>query len=239
VLSSKSHKIFRFGVNWVTLGLVVQLPFRKDRFFCVNLLWRVYAKKTKDLPHHTKSQLARQMLDVVSGWLPEHTLYVVADSAYVGKHLLKGLPEHVHVVGPLHWRAALSTAVPADAHKNRKKGDRLPTPAELFDDPPLGWDDLVVATPKGDKRLEVQQLLGPRWYASAGPRPLQVVLVRDPEGDWRDEALLCTDLGLSAAAVVLGYMRRWSVEKAHADYTSRRRGVTPRPVAYHLGERAA
>ena len=41
VLSSRKHKIFRFGVNWVTLGVVVALPFRKDRFFCVNLLWRV------------------------------------------------------------------------------------------------------------------------------------------------------------------------------------------------------
>src|SRR6478672_13125680 len=53
VLSSRKHKIFRFGVNWVTLGVVVQLPFRKDRFFCVNLLWRVYSKKTKGLPHQT------------------------------------------------------------------------------------------------------------------------------------------------------------------------------------------
>src|SRR5947207_13139092 len=51
VLSSRKHKLFRFGVNWVTLGVVVQLPFRKDRFFCVNLLWRVYSKKVKGLPH--------------------------------------------------------------------------------------------------------------------------------------------------------------------------------------------
>ena len=57
VLSSRKHKIFRFGVNWVTLGVVIQLPFRKDRPFCVNLLWRAYSKKVKGLPHQTKSQL--------------------------------------------------------------------------------------------------------------------------------------------------------------------------------------
>ena len=28
MLSSKRHKVFRFGTNWVTLGLIVQLPFR-------------------------------------------------------------------------------------------------------------------------------------------------------------------------------------------------------------------
>ena len=100
VLSSRKHKIFRFGVNWVTLGVVIQLPFRKDRFFCVNLLWRVYAKKSKGLPHQTKSQLARQMLDLVATWLPERTVYVVADSAYIGKHLLKGLPKQVQAIGP-------------------------------------------------------------------------------------------------------------------------------------------
>ena len=48
------------------MGVVVQLPFRKDRCFCINLLWRVYAKKVKGLPHQTKSQLARQMLEVVA-----------------------------------------------------------------------------------------------------------------------------------------------------------------------------
>src|SRR5829696_15595 len=61
VLSTKRHKVFRFGTNWVSLGLVVQLPFRPDRFFCLNVLWRVAAKKGKAKAgqHKTKPQLAR------------------------------------------------------------------------------------------------------------------------------------------------------------------------------------
>src|ERR1700722_18366352 len=114
VLSSRKHKIFRFGVNWVTLGVVVQLPFRKDRFFCVNLLWRVYSKAVKGLPHQTKSELARQMLDLIAIWLPEHTLYVVADCAYIGAKLLKGLPDNVHAVGPIHPKANLTSPLPLD-----------------------------------------------------------------------------------------------------------------------------
>ena len=35
VLSTAKHKIFRFGNNWVTLGVVVQLPFRPDRYYCL------------------------------------------------------------------------------------------------------------------------------------------------------------------------------------------------------------
>ena len=213
VLSSKRHKIFRFGTNWVTLGLVVQLPCRPDRFFCVNLLWRVYAKKTAGLPHRTKSQLARQMVEAVAEWLPGHTLYVVGGSAYVGRHLLKGLPDNVHVVGPLHWKAALSEPLPAGSQGRRRKGDPLPCPKQLLGDDSRGvWQGVVLRHPKGSKPLQVK-VLGPVcWYASAGPRPLRVVLVRDPDRKWRDEALLCTDLGLSAEEVVLGYVRRWSVE---------------------------
>ena len=44
-----------------------------------------------------------------------------------------------------------------------------------------------------------------------------MVLVHDPEGKWRDEALVCTDLTLSAAEVITGYCRRWSVEVAFCD----------------------
>src|SRR5437588_10954929 len=59
VLSSRRHKVFRYGLNWVTLGLVVQLPFRPGRPFCVNLLWRLAAKKGNKTSkeHRTKPQL--------------------------------------------------------------------------------------------------------------------------------------------------------------------------------------
>jgi DDE superfamily endonuclease len=217
VLSTKRHKVFRFGTNWVTLGLAVQLPFRQDRFFCLNILWRVYTKKTAGLPHQTKSQLAREMLEAVAGWLPGHALYAVGDSAYVGKHLLKGLPGNAHVIGPVHWKAGLTSPLPDGYAGRRKKGDGLTTPKGALDDGRWGWRALRLRHPKGEKDLLVK-VVGPCcWYASAGQRPLQVVLVRDPAGQWRDEALLSTDVGLSAEEVIAAYLRRWSVEVAYCD----------------------
>ena len=44
-----------------------------------------------------------------------------------------------------------------------------------------------------------------------------MVLVRDPAKKWRDEALLCSDLDLSAEEVIVSYLRRWSVEVAYCD----------------------
>jgi len=219
VLSSKRHKVFRFGTNWVTLGLVVRLPFRKDRFFCLNVLWRVAAKKAKAKAgqHKTKPQLARQMVELAASWLPGRRLVVLADRAYVGKALLKGLPEGVAAIGPIHKKAALTLPLP-EGHKGRRKiGDALTTPAEAFEDGRWAWQDLTLRHPKGEKGLQVK-VIGPCcWYASAGQMPLNVVLVRDPQGEWRDEALLCGALDLSAEEVVLGYLRRWSVEVAYCE----------------------
>jgi hypothetical protein len=214
VLSSRKHKIFRFGVNWVTLGVVIQLPFRQERFFCVNLLWRAYSKKVKDLPHQTKSQLARQMLDLVATWLPEHTVYVVADSAYMGKHLLKGLPEHVHGIGPIHPKASLTHPLPPGGNGKRKIGEPLAKPKEMMENAQFGsWDELSLPLPNGTRKdLMVKVIKGVCWYPVAGQRKMQLVLVRDPAKKWRDELLLSTDLRLSASDVILGYMRRWSVE---------------------------
>lgn len=219
VLSSKRHKVFRFGTNWVSLGLVVQLPFRTDRFFCCNILWRVAAKKDKARPdsHRTKPQLAREMLEVMAAWLPGRRLVVLADSAYLGKALLKGLPQNVATIGPIHKKAALTLTLPQGYKGRRRIGDALTTPAEAFADGRWAWQGLLLHHPGGQKRLHVK-VIGPCcWYASAGQTPLKVVLVRDPEGKWRDEMLLSSDLELSAEEVVLGYLKRWSVEPCYCD----------------------
>jgi len=55
------------------------------------------------------------------------------------------------------------------------------------------------------------------WYECAGQRLLRVVLLRDPDLQWRDEALLCGDPESSACEIIAGYMRRWSVEVAYCD----------------------
>jgi hypothetical protein len=219
VLSSRKHKIFRHGVNWVTLGVIIQLPFRKDRFFCVNLLWRVYSKAVKGLPHQTKSELARQMLDLIAIWLPEHTLYVVADCAYIGAKLLKGLPDNVHAVGPIHPKANLTSPLPLDYEGKRKTGNKLPTPTEMMESlDSVEWKNLKLNLPTGtQKMLKVKVVKGVCWYSVMEQREIQVVLVRDPEKKWRDERLMSTDMRLSAAEVILGYMKRWSVEVCYRE----------------------
>ena len=55
------------------------------------------------------------------------------------------------------------------------------------------------------------------WYRGCKSEPVLVVLIRDPLGQWRDEALVATDPTVSAEFVIQGYCRRWSVELAFFD----------------------
>jgi hypothetical protein len=220
VLSSKKHKVFRFGNNWVMMGIVVELAIRPNRYFCLPIAWRVYEKrgtKTKQ-EHQTKCQLAAEMIVMVAAWFPLREFLVVADIAYIGKALLKGRPANVEVLGPLCWNAALYEAV-TEPHRGHQHGKRLVTPkAMLADDETWPAKTMRIEFKNGCKRaLKVKVIRDVCWYTAAGPDPVQIVLVRDPDGKWRDEALVCTDLSLSAKEMITGYCRRWSVEVAFCD----------------------
>jgi hypothetical protein len=105
------------------------------------------------------------------------------------------------------------------ADKRRKKGRRLPNPREILDgnDPRGPAQAMLVQTPKGEKELQVKVVRPVCWYDSCGTRELMLVLVLDPTGKWRDEALLSTDTTLTAEEVIAGYCRRWCVEVAYGD----------------------
>ena len=220
VLSTKRHKVFRFGNNWVMLGVIVELPFRTTRYFCLPILWRVYEKRgtkaKKD--HRTKSMLAAEMVKRLAAWFPDRNFLVLADSAYIGKHLLRNRPANVEGLGPICWKAALHEVV-ADPRRGCRYGKRLPTPkAMLQEDERWPAPCMEITFKNGRTRqLEVKVIRGLCWYSVTGSQEVQLVLVRDPKGEWRDEALLCTDLSLTASEVITGYCRRWSVEVAFCD----------------------
>jgi hypothetical protein len=51
------------------------------------------------------------------------------------------------------------------------------------------------------------------WYHSGlPPVPLRWVLIRDPAGEFEPQALLCTDLAVSAPQIVEWFILRWQLE---------------------------
>jgi hypothetical protein len=219
VLSSKRHKAFRFGLNWVVLGIAVPIPMRADRYFCLPVLWRLYRKKGQP-GHKPRPQSAAELARRLAEANPGRTFWLVGDSAYVNAAVLRGRPKNLQVIGPLHWKAALYDRPGPYSGKGRrpKKGRRLPTPTAMIEDTvAYQAETLKFEFPKGSRELRVQVIRDVLWYRGCKDEPVMVVLVRDPLGQWRDEALVATDPSASADFVILGYCRRWSVELAFFD----------------------
>jgi hypothetical protein len=221
VLSSKKHKTFRFGLNWVVLGIAVPVPLRPDRYFCLPVLWRLSRKKGQ-VGHQPRPQSAAALVRRLAEANPDRVFWLVGDSAYVNAATLQGRPKNLQVIGPLHWKAALYDLPEAPREgqrgRRRKKGDRLPTPKAMIEDTASYPAELLeIAFPKVTRELRVQVLRDVLWYRGSKTDPVAVVLVRDPSGQWRDEALVATDPTVTAAFVILGYCRRWSVELAFFD----------------------
>ena len=75
----------------------------------------------------------------------------------------------------------------------------------------------TIAFPKVSRDLRIQVIRDVLWDRGCQTAPVVVVLVRDPLGQWRDEALVATDPTVSAEFVIRGYCRRWSMELAFFD----------------------
>jgi hypothetical protein len=220
VLSTKKHKTFRFGNNWVLLGLVVSMPFRRDRYFCLPLLWRVYEKRGKKTKkeHRTKPELAAEMVRTLAEWLPEREILAVADCAYICKALLHKRPENVNFIGPICWRAALTEVTHDRDGREISSGRRLPTPREILtNDQKWPPKTRLIDFGNGKKRRLQVKALRVCWDTVAGKRSVALVLVHDPKGEWRDEALVSTNPELNDRDIITGYCRRWSVEVAFGD----------------------
>jgi hypothetical protein len=221
VMSTKTQKHLRFGLNWVVLGIAVHLPFRTDRYFCLPVLWRVYRKK--GVPGHQKRTASASELAVrVARWLPTRECWLVGDSAYVNSSVLRDRPANLKVIGPIRWDAALYALPPVrkagQRGAPRKRGDRLPTPREMIEDTKrYKAVHQTISFADRSRRLRVQVVRNVLWYSGSKTEPVSVVLVRDPKGQWRDEALLATSADATAEFVVSGYCRRWSIEVAFHD----------------------
>jgi len=218
VTSTKRKKNFRFGVNWIVVGLSVHLPFRPDRAFTLPVLWRAYRKKGTD-GHRTRSTTAVELARLVATALPDRDCWLIGDGAYLNKTTLADRPKNLQVLGPLRWNAALHRPPeprPAGKKPGRPRvyGDRLPTPKAMIEDTKaFPATTLRMRFGETERKLRVQVLGDARWRG-AKREPVTVILIRDAAGEWRDEVLLATGRDVPAAFALSGYCRRWGIEVA-------------------------
>lgn len=210
------------GNHWVVMGLAIRIP-RTEKIYCLPIHAKLHLPG-KGQP--SEADLAKAMLQDVVAWFPGRKLVLLGDGAYSAKNLLGDLDERVTHVGVMRSDAAIYDPVPPKQPKSKRgpkprKGPRLPSPKEAVKKAdrnrsgkgPWAWQ-WVEATAYGvTRRLQVISFQAV-WPKVLGLRPILVVLVRDPEGKFRDTYLFTTDLTADVSWVIAAYSRRWSIEVA-------------------------
>jgi DDE superfamily endonuclease len=235
VRSSKSHVIRCFGLKWVSMMLLVAVPWSRRVWalpFLTALCWP--ADKRGQRRHKTSVDWVRQMMKQVRRWLPERQLVLVVDGGFAAVSLaLACVKNKVVMVSRLRWDAALyhppEPQPPGKRGRKPAKGRRqrsLQAWATRSDTP---WEDVEVAWYGGQRKKLWVFSRTALWYTPGlSPVEIRYVLVADPEGKLRMEAFFCTDLQATPEQILEWVVMRWSVEvtfeevRAHVGFETQR-----------------
>jgi hypothetical protein len=212
-----------FGTCFVTVGIVVALPFC-TRPVCLPVLARLYLPGRGEARPAGRGEIvvvpgskvaaAAALVTALAQALPGRTIHVVGDAAYHGP-ALRHLPPGVSWTCRLPKNAVLYAPPPPRAPhtrgRPRSKGPRLGTPAQVA--AAARW---TAATVRIYGRAEHVQLTTADclWYGSFHTRPVKVIIARSRAATL---ALITTDLAATPAGLIQRYAARWSIEQAFAD----------------------
>jgi len=220
VRSSKKYPAYAWGLNWVVLTIVIELPFLHGHRLALPIMARLNPKapasKKKGrgcAKKHTTVSLMNEMIQRIATQMPEKQFVFCGDGAYAS--VAKQLPDNVQMVSRIRKDAALfAPPTPQKTHKPgrpRKKGKRLPSPKDIAPADDKNWLALKLNLYGKIARRQVFQFQA-LWYEVSPNRLVNIVIVRDPQNRGTDEFFFTTDLALSAADIIYVYTGRWPIE---------------------------
>jgi hypothetical protein len=216
VRSTRKHRVFCFGHCWVVLSVLVRVPF-SSRAWALPVLFRLYrnVKACPEAEYAKKTQLARQLLDVLLRWVGDRRIELAADAAYCNDTVTRGLPNTVVLFGAMRPDAVLTEA--PDAHRAgaagrpRKRGRTLPKPQAIANDGRRPWKT-ATATLYGRKTEVRYKTVCAQWYRACGTGLLRIVIVATTEGKVPFRVFFCTDASVDVVRLLETYARRWGIE---------------------------
>ena len=239
VRSSRQQLVKASGLRWISLMWLGHVPWA-GRYWALPVLTvlapstRYYQQRepfTKQRRHKKLTDWA-QMVMQLRRWLPQRTLVLVGDNSYAVLDLLhccQSLREPVTLIARLRLDAALYAPAPArqpgqPGRRPPLKGARRPSLKTILDQPQATWASVAVAWYDGTTRTVELTSQTAVWYRSGKPPVLiRWVLIRDPQGAFATQALLCTDPSADPTQILEWFVLRWQLE------------VTFQEVRTHLG----
>jgi len=223
VRSAPERRVISSGLRWVCMALLVSLPWTKRPWALPFLTALAPSDKTHaklGQRHKTCIDWACQMLSQVRRWWPNRSLVLLTDGGYsalkMGWHCRSLRPQVVQV-SRLRLDAALyDPPPPPQPHqrgRKRHKGARQASLKARAASPLAHWLPLTIPWYGGTQRNTLILTDTALWYTDCHlPLPIRWVLVRDQQGEWPDQAFLCTDPTMNASLVLRWAVLRWNIE---------------------------
>ena len=219
VRSTKQHVIRCFGLQWVSMMLLVPGPWAR-RVWARPFLTALCrpAEKKDQHRHQTSVDWVRQMIQHVRRGLPERQLVLGVDGGLAAvSWALACVTHQVAMVSRVRWDAARYHPPGPQPSGQRgpkllqgKRQRRLQDSADRADTP---WEDVEVVWYRGQRKQLWVFSHTALWYTRGlPPVDIRSVLVCDPEGKLRMEAFFCTDLQATPGQILQWVVMRWSVE---------------------------
>ncbi len=239
VRSSKKYTVHSFGLRWVSMMLIVAVPWSSRPWGLPFLTVSAPSEKTNKANgkrHKTSIELIMQMIVVVARWLPKRAIVLVTDGGLAAVKLglrCANLANPVTYVSRLRLDARLFDKPPEQPAGKRgpkpKKGTRQPSLEKRLKAKDTKWTKLSIPW-YGGKKYVLEFVSGTSLWHTSGfdPLPIRWVLVRDPAGKYEATAFLCTDLLATPLQILRWFILRWNVEvtfqeaNAHLGFGSQR-----------------
>jgi len=222
--SSHSFFVKASGLRWISMMLLAPIPWAGRvwalPFFTVLAPSARYHAE-RGLPHKTLADWASQMVSQLRRWLPERSIVLVADSSYAVLAFLRHCPtlaRPVIVITRLRLDARLFAPAPerkpGTKGRPRTKGARLPSLKELVFSPDTRWQRVIVPRwySQGEREVEIVSATALWQTPGQPPLPIRWVLLRDPQGEFNPQALLCTELSADPGQIISWFVLRWQME---------------------------
>jgi hypothetical protein len=246
VRSSHQHFVKTSALRWVCLTLLAPIPWASRVWALPFLSALAYSERyarEQGKQHKKLTEWAWQLLLLVRRWHPEREIVTVADGGYCSLKLLdrcRKLTNPITFITRLRLDAALYEPAPprypGQLGRPRLKGRRLPNLSVVAEDPATVWRAITVTNwyGSGERTVEIVSATAV-WYSTGLPAvPLRWVLIRDPQGEFATQALLCTDLTAEPGRIISWFVLRWQMEATFQEVRGRLGFETQR----HWSERA-
>jgi hypothetical protein len=222
VRSTKRHVIRCFGLKWLSMMLIVPVPWSERHWalpFLTALTPSEEANAQENRRHKTTIDWTIQMIKQVSRWLVDRSIILIGDGSFACIRLAHTCIQlgNVTLISRLRLDARLFDFPGPEVLGKRgpkpQKGERLTKLKDLADDPDQDWQEADVKWYDGAMK-RIRFLSGACLWHTPGQKPVLIrwVLVIDPDGKCDPEAFFSTDTQLTPVQIVEYFVLRWGVE---------------------------